>query len=242
MLKKLVWLTLCLAVIVECAAIIKGNSGPVLFYRALDIHNQQTMKAAEENVAKQRQTTAESMANTAKTGEDMLTVAKEVAENPESKARISKLDQTVSTFVNNVAKAVHKREAYAEGVASLREEIEYQERHWSEIIEKMTDSAVKLEHQKTHDRTMRGLQRKLQLVDRELQGLDAALSRAANAQLAAESLKQFALMGKIGGKLDGFFYQVREANSAMASAATALLVTLHTDDFVSDAVSEVTGS
>jgi len=242
MFKKLVLLTLSMAVIVGCAVIIKGDSVPVQVYRALNIHNQQTLKAAEDTVTKDRQTTAETMTKAAKTGDDMLTAAKEVAVNPDSKDSVSKLDRTVSIYLANVAKATNQREAYAEGISDLRDEIQSQEEHWTEIIEKMTDPAIKQEHQKTHDRTMRSLQRKLQLVDKELHTLDGALARATNAELAAESLKQYAVMGNLAGKLDSFVLQVREANSAMTHAADALLATLHTDDVLSDAVSEVAGS
>lgn len=241
MFKKLMLLTLCMAAIVGCAAIIKGNAVPVLFYEAIGTHNQQTLKAAEDNVVKQRQTAAESMQNAAKTGDDMLTAAKEVAENPDSKA-VSKLDKTVSTYMKNVDKAGGQREVYANRVASLREEVQYAEEHWAEIIEKMTDPAIKQEHQRTHDRMMRTLQRKLQAVDKELHTFDVALARAGNAELAAESLKQYAVMGTLAGKLDSFVFQVREANSAMTHAANALLATLHSEDAINDAVSEVAGS
>jgi predicted nucleic acid-binding Zn-ribbon protein len=237
MFRKLMLLTLCMAAIVGCVAIIKGSSVPVLFYQAMGTHNQQTLKAAEDNVVKQRQTAAASMQNAAKTGDDVVTAAKEVAENPDSKA-VSKLDQTVSTYMKNVDQASRQREGYDAQVATLREEIQYAEEHWSEIIEKMTDPAIKQEHQRTHDRMMRSLQRKLQSVEKELHTFDVALARAANAELAAESLKQYAVMGTLAGKLDGFVFQVREANSAMTHAANALLATLHTDD----TVTEVAGS
>src|ERR1039458_1492311 len=100
MFKKLMLLTLCMAAIVGCAAIFKGGAVPVLFYQAMGTHNQQTLKAAEDNVVKQRQTAAESMQNAAKTGDDVLAAANEVAENPDSKA-VSKLDQTVSTYMRS---------------------------------------------------------------------------------------------------------------------------------------------
>ncbi len=237
MFKKLMLFALFLAAIVGCAAMIKGDAVPVLFYRALGRHNQQTLKAAEEGVVAKRQTAAESMKDAAKTGDDMLTAAKEVAENPDPKA-VSQLDKTVSTYMKNVDRANRQREGYAGRVANLREEIQFAEERWSEIIERMTDPAIKREHQRTHDRTMRTLQRKLQLVEKELQMFDVALARAANAELAAESLKQYAVMGTLAGKLDTFVYQVREANSAMTHAANALLATLHTED----AVTEVVGS
>lgn len=237
MLKKLMLLTLCLAAIVGCAAIIKGDAVPVLFYHAMGMHNQQTLKAAEDNVVKQRQTAAESMKDAAATGEDMVTVAKEVGEKRDAKA-ISKLDNVVATYMNNVDKANTQREGYVGQVANLREEVQYAEERWSEIIEKMTDAAIKQEHQRTHDRIMRSLQRKLQLVEKELRAFDGALARTANAELAAESLKQYAVMGTLAGRLDSFVFQVREANSAMAHAANVLLATLHSEN----PVSEVTGS
>lgn len=241
MFKKLMLLTLCMAAIVGCAAIIKGGAVPVLFYEAVGTHNQQTLKAAEYNVVRQRQTAAESMQNAAKTGDDMLTAAKDVAENPDSKA-VSKLDKMVSTYMNNVDKATQQREGYANRVANLRDEVQYAEERWAEIIERMTDPAIKQEHQRTHDRMMRTLQRKLQVVEKELHTFDVALARAGNAELAAESLKQYAVLGTLAGKLDTFVFQVREANSAMTRAADALLATLHTEDTVTDAVSEVAGS
>ena len=240
--KKMMLLALCMAAIVGCASIFKGDSVPVLVYRALNLHNQETLKASVEAEVKDRKIAADSMKEAAKSGDDMLTAAKEVTQNSADPTAVSKLDKTVSAYMKGVAKANQQREAYAGGLANLREEIQYQEEHWVEIIQQMTDAKIKQEHQRTHDRTMHNLQRKLEAVGKELQTFDVALARGANAVLAAESLKQYAVMGTIAGKLDTFVYQVREANSAMNQAANALLATLHTDDARAEAGTEVAGS
>ena len=221
-------LVFLLALAFASTALLTG-CGSAAAYRLAGVHNDQTLQAAQSDYNKARAGAAAKLTDTAKAGSQMLGAAKQLQEHPQEEST-SKLEDASDGYGTSVAKAVSQREVYADGLEQLREEVQAAKERWSDIVQKMGDATLKNEHQRIMDRRLRNLERKLQAAERGLTAYDAALGRAKDVQLVAESFRQDALLGRIGDRIDSFAGEVKQANAELVRAADVLLANLQTDD------------
>src|SRR5262249_6830681 len=115
---------------------------------------------------------------------------------------LEKLEQVWSTHLGKIEKVQAACDAYSSQLDTLREEAQAGEERWNDLIAAISEPQMKANHQKLKERRMRGVNRRLQLGGKSLQVLHTGVNRTADVKLAIQSLRQDALMGSIGGKLD----------------------------------------
>jgi len=205
--------------------------GSASAYRLAGIHNDETLRDAQQNYNKARAEAAAKLGDTAKAGTEMLKAAQQSQDHPQEQAN-SKLEDATDGYANSVDKAERQRDVYADGLAQLREEVQAAKDRWSELVGKIGDENLKNDEQRRMDRRLRSLDRKLQAAERGLAAYDTALSRAKDARLVAASLKQDLALGKVGDRIDEFSGQVKQANAELVRAADLLLASLPADESV----------
>jgi hypothetical protein len=205
--------------------------GSAAAYHLAGLHNDNTLQSAQGDYNKARADAAAKLADTAKAGTEMLGAAKQMQDHPQEEST-SKLEDATDGYGNSVDRAERQREVYADGLAQLREEVQATKERWADIIQKIGDEPLKNEHQRLMDRRLRNLERKLQAAERGLVAYDTALSRAKDVRLVAASLKEDAVLGRIGDRIDSFAGEVKLANAALVRAADVLLASLQPDESV----------
>lgn len=218
-----------LIVLAACVALLAATAEPATIYHLVGIHNADTLNKVQKDYLATRKPTADAVAQTAKSGDALVDAAKEASANTDEKT-LSQLDNSTSTYEANVEKARRQREAYAAKLDALKEEIQYASERWNDIVQKMGSETMKQEHQRKIENRTRNLARKIQQAEKGLQALDLALGRAADVELAVQSIKQDALLGQLGEKLGGFTVEVRQANLEMNRAADSLMASLQFEE------------
>jgi predicted RNase H-like nuclease (RuvC/YqgF family) len=226
MTKNVITLTVAMA---YCFALLVGCATPAAVYRTIGVHNDQTLLKVQKDYIDVRKPAAATVVETAKSSTNMIEAAKQLENSPDEKS-LSKLETTTSTYTNSVEKARRQRDQYAARLDSVKEELQFARERWSDIILKISHEDMKREHQRKLENRMRGLNRKIQFAEKGLEAFDIALSRAGDVELAAQSIKQDALLGHLGDKIDGFTVEVRQANADMTRAADMLLAKLQFEE------------